>query len=53
MSIRSDIEKVLSDAEKLNPQLNSFLSIETERSLTRAAELDSGGESRLGGLAVA
>ena len=53
MSIRSDIEKVLSDAEKLNPQLNSFLSIETERSLTRAAELDAGGESRLGGLAVA
>ena len=53
MSVVSDIEKVLGNAEKLNPQLNSFLSIEREHALARADELDVGGESRLGGLAIA
>ena len=53
MSILSDINKVLGNAEKLNPQLNSFLSIESEHALARASELDTGAESRLGGLAIA
>ncbi|MEO6052147.1 MAG: Asp-tRNA(Asn)/Glu-tRNA(Gln) amidotransferase subunit GatA, partial [Pyrinomonadaceae bacterium] len=53
MSILSDINKVLGDAEKLNPQLNSFLSIESEHALARASELDTRAESRLGGLAIA
>ena len=53
MSIYSNTEKVLGNAEKLNKDLSSFLSIETKHSLARAAELDSGGESRLGGLAIA
>ena len=53
MSIRSDIEKVLGNAEKLNPQLNSFLSIETEHALSRADEIESGGPSKLNGLAIA
>ena len=53
MSIRSDIEKVLGNAEKLNPQLNSFLSIESGHALSRADELDASDSSQLGGLAVA
>jgi len=53
MSIISDIEKVLDKAEKLNPQLNSFLSIEREHALVRAAALDSGRETKLNGLAIA
>ncbi len=54
MSIVSNIEKVLGNAEKLNPQLNSFLSIERETALARAAELDtSGGDQKLEGTAVA
>jgi len=53
MSIRSDIEKVLDGAGKLNPQLNSFLSIERDHSLARSAELDANSGSRLNGLAVA
>jgi aspartyl-tRNA(Asn)/glutamyl-tRNA(Gln) amidotransferase subunit A len=53
MSIRSDTEKALAGAEKLNPQLNSFLSIENEHALQRADKLDSSPETRLDGLAVA
>ena len=53
MSIRTNIEKVLGNAEKLNPQLNAFLSIETEHALVRAGQLDSGDETRLNGLAIA
>ncbi len=49
----SDIEKLLSSAEKLNTQLNSFLSIERERALIRAAEIDSGGDMPLKGLGIA
>lgn len=43
MTIRSKIEKVLDNAEKLNPALNSFLLIERERTLKRAEELDASG----------
>ncbi|MEO6655593.1 MAG: Asp-tRNA(Asn)/Glu-tRNA(Gln) amidotransferase subunit GatA [Pyrinomonadaceae bacterium] len=53
MSILSNIDKRLGNAEKLNPQLNSFLSIESEHALARASELDAGAKSRLGGLAIA
>lgn len=53
MSIRSDIEKTLGDAEKLNPQLNSFLSIEKDHALSRADELEAGQKTRLSGLAIA
>lgn len=52
MSIRSVTEKVLASAEKLNPELNSFLSIEREHALSRADELESV-ETKLNGLAVA
>ena len=40
MSISKNIENILASAEKLNPELNSFLSIEREHALGRAAELD-------------
>lgn len=54
MSIKSNIEKVLDNAEKLNPTLNSFLSIERESALNRAAELDqSDAESAFKGFAIA
>ncbi|MBK8464804.1 MAG: Asp-tRNA(Asn)/Glu-tRNA(Gln) amidotransferase subunit GatA [Chloracidobacterium sp.] len=53
MSIVSETEKALVGAEKLNPQLNSFLSIEREHALARADELDSAPETRLDGLAIA
>ncbi len=52
MTISSNIEKALGDAERLNPQLNSFLSIEREHATTRAAELSSR-ESKLGGMPIA
>ncbi len=54
MSIYSTIEKTLDSAEKLNDTLNSFLSIERESALARAAELDSNSEeSPLKGVAIA
>lgn len=53
MSIRSETEIVLDSAEKLNPQLNSFLSIEREYALARADVLDSGDGAKLNGLAIA
>lgn len=54
MTIVSNIEKTLNAAERLNPELNSFLSIERESSLKRAAELDSEpGERVLEGVAIA
>ncbi len=52
MSIASDIEKVLTNAEKLNPQLNSFLSIERGYALARAAAVEPD-ETPLNGLAIA
>ncbi|MGI9036437.1 MAG: Asp-tRNA(Asn)/Glu-tRNA(Gln) amidotransferase subunit GatA [Pyrinomonadaceae bacterium] len=40
MSIRSNVEKVLDNAEKLNETLNCFVSVEREKALERAAELE-------------
>lgn len=40
MAIRSNIEKTLESAEKLNDTLNSFLSINREYALQRAEELE-------------
>src|SRR5882724_7973541 len=54
MSIYSNIEKVLDAAEKLNPQLNSFLSIERADALRNAEKLDSVSiEGPLKGVAIA
>ena len=54
MTIRSNIEKVLDNAEKLNDELNSFLSIERDQALSRADELsDSDGVLPLKGLPIA
>ncbi len=54
MSIKSEIEKALSSAERLNPTLNSFLSIERKTGLERAETLDASSEDPpLKGLAVA
>lgn len=52
MSIVSDIEKTLDAAERLNPELNSFLSIERDHATTRAAELENK-NTKLNGLAIA
>ena len=52
MSIVKNIEKTLSDAERLNPELNSFLSVEREHATERAATVENEG-GRLQGLAVA
>ncbi len=52
--IKTIIEKTLDNAEKLNGELNSFLKIEREYALNRAAELEkSSEESPLKGFAVA
>ncbi|MGB7208617.1 MAG: Asp-tRNA(Asn)/Glu-tRNA(Gln) amidotransferase subunit GatA [Pyrinomonadaceae bacterium] len=52
--IKTNIEKVLNNAEKLNEELNSFLSIEREHASARAAELDANAaELPLKGVAVA
>lgn len=53
MSIVSSIEKTLTAAERLNPELNSFLSIEREHALKRADLLEAVPGSKLDGLAVA
>ena len=54
MSIHSATEKTLESAEKLNETLNSFLSIERENALERAAELDKNSEDApLKGFAIA
>ena len=55
MSIRSNIEKTLDNAENLNGTLNTFLSIERENSLKRAEELDANSNENqsLQGLAIA
>jgi aspartyl-tRNA(Asn)/glutamyl-tRNA(Gln) amidotransferase subunit A len=54
MSIKSAIETTLGNAERLNPTLNSLLSIERENSLVRAAELDASAEDLpLKGVAIA
>lgn len=53
MSILRSTSERLDAAEKLNGELNSFLSIEREYAMKRAAELDAVPGSKLGGLAVA
>jgi len=54
MTIRSNIEKTLEEAEKLNETLNSFLSIEKNSALARSEELDKTSEhGPLHGLAIA
>src|SRR5215204_5325218 len=54
MTIRETIEKTLDNAEKLNGELNSFLSIEREYAQKRAAEVEKdAGEKPLRGLAIA
>ncbi|MGI8883654.1 MAG: Asp-tRNA(Asn)/Glu-tRNA(Gln) amidotransferase subunit GatA, partial [Pyrinomonadaceae bacterium] len=54
MSIYSATEKTLDAAEKLNEKLNSFLTIERETALKRAAELDVNSENApLKGFAIA
>jgi aspartyl-tRNA(Asn)/glutamyl-tRNA(Gln) amidotransferase subunit A len=54
MTIRSNIKEVLDRAEALNPQLNSFLSIESEQALGRADLLDSSNDGLpLKGLPIA
>ncbi len=52
--IISNIEKTLDNAEKLNGELNSFLSIEREYALNRAAEVEKlSPDAPLRGLAIA
>ncbi|MDQ2746757.1 MAG: Asp-tRNA(Asn)/Glu-tRNA(Gln) amidotransferase subunit GatA [Acidobacteriota bacterium] len=52
--ITKAIEKTLDNAEKLNGELNSFLTIEREYALNRAAELEKSAENfPLKGLAIA
>jgi aspartyl-tRNA(Asn)/glutamyl-tRNA(Gln) amidotransferase subunit A len=54
MTIRENIEKTLDNAEKLNGELNSFLSIEREYATKRADEVEKdSGEKPLRGLAIA
>src|SRR4051794_37506675 len=54
MTIVNDITKTLQHAERLNVELNSFLSIERDQALGRAAQIDeNGNELPLSGLAVA
>lgn len=52
--IKTSIEKVLDNAELLNDELNSFLSVEREYASNRAAELDANtGDLSLKGVAIA
>jgi aspartyl-tRNA(Asn)/glutamyl-tRNA(Gln) amidotransferase subunit A len=54
MSIRENIEKTLTNAEDLNGELNSFLSIEREHAARRIAEIEQGADDLpLRGLAIA
>ncbi len=54
MSIVSEAEKTLQKAERLNPELNSFLSIERDSALARAEMLDAtDGTGALKGVAIA
>ncbi len=52
-NIRTSIEKTLENAERLNPELNSFLSIESEHALERAAQIESAGDLPLKGYGIA
>ncbi len=53
-NFRTSIQKTLDNAEKLNPELNSFLSIERDHALKRSDQLASnGGDLPLRGYAIA
>ncbi|HEX8567015.1 MAG TPA: Asp-tRNA(Asn)/Glu-tRNA(Gln) amidotransferase subunit GatA [Pyrinomonadaceae bacterium] len=52
--IRAEVEKSVRAAEKLNPQLNAFLTIERDYALKRAAEIENASENLpLAGLPIA
>ncbi len=51
--IKQNIEKTLDNAEKLNGELNSFLSIEREYATNRAVEVENSAENSLKGFAIA
>ena len=52
--IKTAIEKTLDNAERLNGELNSFLKIEREYAMNRAAEVENdGAEQSLKGVAIA
>lgn len=54
MTIRKNIEKTLDNAEKVNGELNSFLSIEREYALNRAEQVEnSTADAALKGFAIA
>ena len=53
MSIVDETKRVLSNAERLNPELNSFLSIEHDHALSRAEAIGADREARLSGTAIA
>ncbi len=55
MNIQSNIEKTLDNAEKLNGELNSFLSIERDNALKRAEEVANSSDENqsLRGVAIA
>lgn len=54
MTIREKIEKTLDNAEKLNGELNSFLSIERDYATKRADEVENDSEEKsLRGMAIA
>ncbi len=55
MSILSEIEKTLNNAEKLNETLNSFLTIERDYATGRAEEVESSSDENqsLRGVAIA
>ena len=53
-SIQAEITRTLDSAEKLNPELNSFLSIERSHAEQRVGEIENaGGDLKLRGLAIA
>src|SRR5688572_23129600 len=51
MSLQKTISAALDNAERLNPALNSFLSIEREHAESRVSQIAN--DARLGGLAIA
>jgi aspartyl-tRNA(Asn)/glutamyl-tRNA(Gln) amidotransferase subunit A len=54
MTIRENIDKTLDNAEKLNGELNSFLSVEREYALERATKVEKDGDEKsLRGVAIA
>ena len=53
MPVKDDIKRSLDAAEKLNPELNAFLSIEREHASGRYDEVDAGDTSPVAGLGIA